>query len=174
VPLATQCAKETDELVSIYPQQMLRRVLIWYLRPSKSQAYTCVQKKEMMERKDKQTGYLERRRLLLTDRLDLSLSDGLVRNSADYVIHSRCILPAEVRRVQERHPVLSLHAVGSDSLRVVAHEHVGEVATIVDALSGLLTGLEARKRLHDRGEVGLVEVGEGEALAGVEADFVGC
>jgi len=118
--------------------------------------------------------HLERRRLLLTYRLDLSLSDRLVRNSADYVIHSRCILPAEVGRVQERHPVLSLHTVGSDSLRVVAHKHVGEVAAVVDALSGLLTGLEARKGLHDGGEVGLVEVGEGEALAGVESDLVGC
>jgi len=175
MPLAIEYAKK--RLTSWY-QFILSRCCAAYSystcappNPRHTHAY---KRNKLIGRKDKQRKHLERRRLLLTYRLDLSLSDGLVRNSADCVGHSRCVLPAELRRVKERHPVLSLHAVGRDSLRVVAHEHVGEVAAVVDALSRLLTGLEARKRLHDGGEVGLVEVGEGEALAGVEADFVGC
>ena len=75
--------------------------------------------------------------------------------------------------MEEGHAVLGQHAFRSDALGVVAHEHVGKVGAVVDALCGRLCARGVfREGFDDGGKVGLVEVGKGEPLAGVEADLV--
>jgi hypothetical protein len=74
------------------------------------------------------------------------------------------------RAAQNRHSVFCVHPLRSDTLWVIAHEHVGEMGTVMDAF---IHSTVLWQRLNDGGEIGFVEVGKGVALASIQADFVG-
>lgn len=73
---------------------------------------------------------------------------------------------------QELVPIFGLHTLCGDTFRVVSQEHVGEVCSVVNALLRLLTSIVSRQWLEHGLEARLVEVGEGESLAGVQANLV--
>lgn len=73
--------------------------------------------------------------------------------------------------------VLRQQPLGGDAIWIVAHEHVGEVGTVMDALLGLLRGgphatATLVDRLDDSLERRLMEVSHNETLASVESHLV--
>lgn len=87
--------------------------------------------------------------------------------------HVQCqLLIPKLTRRQLLIPPLLLHPLRRNPVRIIPQKHIREMRPIVDPLPGLLTRVVPGQRPEDGAEVGLVEVGKGEALAGVEADLV--
>lgn len=79
---------------------------------------------------------------------------------------------SELLPLEEGKTILRMHSLSGDSLRVIPQEHVGKVSAVVDSLLGRLADIVPWKRLGNGLEAGLMEVGESETIAGVQADLM--
>jgi len=76
--------------------------------------------------------------------------------------------------VQLQHSLLLLHPLRRDSIRIISHEHVRKVCAIqYRFIVFIVLALEFFQGLDGGGEIGLVEVGKGKSLGGVETHLVG-
>lgn len=78
----------------------------------------------------------------------------------------------ELRLREKLVAVLCLQPLSGDAVRIVPHEHVGEVCSVMNTLLRLLAIVIPFEGLYDSLEAGLMEISKGEPVPCVEPDLV--